>query len=104
MLKQGLRTKRTVLLIATAVFAVAVVAAGTALAATPLKTGQTIYYIPKDTLNPYEVIADHGGALATKEIGDKQVVSLGHAGHRRGSAAVDPDRDPVRRQRDRDRR
>jgi rhamnose transport system substrate-binding protein len=77
MLKQGLRTKRTVLLLATAVFAVAVVAAGAALAATPLKTGQTIYYIPKDTLNPYEVIADHGGALATKEIGDKQVVSSG---------------------------
>ena len=42
-----------------------------------LKTGQTIYYIPKDTLNPYEVIADHGGLLALNEIGDKQVVSSG---------------------------
>ena len=28
-----------------------------------LKTGQTVYYIPKDTLNPYEVIADNGGKL-----------------------------------------
>jgi rhamnose transport system substrate-binding protein len=42
-----------------------------------LKTGQTIYFIPKDTLNPYEVIADHGGLLALNEIGDKQVVSSG---------------------------
>ena len=42
-----------------------------------LKTGQTVYFIPKDTLNPYEVIADHGGKLALTEIGDKQVVSSG---------------------------
>ena len=42
-----------------------------------LKKGQTIYFIPKDTLNPYEVIADGGGKLATDEIGDKQVVSSG---------------------------
>jgi rhamnose transport system substrate-binding protein len=42
-----------------------------------LKKGQTIYYIPKDTLNPYEVIADHGGLLALNEIGDKQVVQSG---------------------------
>src|SRR5262245_18340927 len=42
-----------------------------------LKKGQTIYYIPKDTLNPYEVIADHGGLLALNEIGDKQVVPSG---------------------------
>jgi rhamnose transport system substrate-binding protein len=42
-----------------------------------LKNGQTIYYIPKDTLNPYEVIADHGGLLALNEIGDKQVVQSG---------------------------
>ena len=36
-----------------------------------------IYYIPKDTLNPYEVIADRGGKLALTELGDKQVVSSG---------------------------
>ena len=29
-----------------------------AFAASSLKKGQTIYFIPKDTLNPYEVIAD----------------------------------------------
>ena len=47
-----------------------------------------MYFIPKDTLNPYEVIADHGGAIALKEIGDKQVVVVGHTGHRGGAAAV----------------
>ena len=40
-------------------------------------TGKTYYYIPKDTLNPYEVIADRGGKLALTELGDKQVVSSG---------------------------
>src|SRR4029077_18783650 len=44
--------------------------------AVPTK-GKTFYFIPKDTLNPYEVIADHGGSLAVKELGDKQVVSSG---------------------------
>jgi len=39
--------------------------------------GKTFYYIPKDTLNPYEVIADHGGKLALTELGDTQVVSSG---------------------------
>jgi rhamnose transport system substrate-binding protein len=42
-----------------------------------LKKGQTVYFIPKDTLNPYEVIADGGGKLALDEIGNKQVVSSG---------------------------
>ena len=42
-----------------------------------LKTGQTFYFIPKDTLNPYEVIADRGGKLSLTAIGDKQVVSSG---------------------------
>ena len=48
-----------------------------AFAASSLKKGQTIYFIPKDTLNPYEVIADHGGKLGLTAIGDKQVVSSG---------------------------
>jgi len=49
-----------------------------ALAASSHKTaGKTFYYIPKDTLNPYEVIADHGGKLALTELGDTQVVSSG---------------------------
>jgi len=38
---------------------------------------KTFYFIPKDTLNPYEVIADRGGKLALTETGDKQVVSSG---------------------------
>ena len=45
--------------------------------ASGLKTGQTFYFIPKDTLNPYEVIADRGGSLSLTAIGDKQVVSSG---------------------------
>ncbi len=51
--------------------------AAAAYAASGLKKGQTFYFIPKDTLNPYEVIADHGGKLSLTEIGDKQVVSSG---------------------------
>src|SRR5262249_19208017 len=38
---------------------------------------KTFYFIPKDTLNPYEVIADRGGKLALTELGQKQVVSSG---------------------------
>jgi rhamnose transport system substrate-binding protein len=55
----------------------AALGAGAAVSAGSLKTGQTVYFIPKDTLNPYEVIADHGGKLALDEIGNKQVVSSG---------------------------
>ncbi len=57
----------------------AILVAGIAVAAAmavPTK-GKTFYYIPKDTLNPYEVIADHGGKLALTELGDTQVVSSG---------------------------
>ena len=65
-----------------AVVVAAVLVAGlavtAALAASSHSTaGKTYYYIPKDTLNPYEVIADHGGKLALTELGDKQVVSSG---------------------------
>jgi rhamnose transport system substrate-binding protein len=41
------------------------------------KKGLTVYYIPKDTQNPYEVIADKGGQRALKELGGKVVVSSG---------------------------
>ena len=57
---------------------VAGVAATAALAASSRPTaGKTYYFIPKDTLNPYEVIADRGGKLALTKIGSKQVVSSG---------------------------
>ncbi len=75
-----------------------------ATAASGLKTGQTVYFIPKDTLNPYEVIADKGGAISLKEIGDKQVVSSGTQDTGAAQLAVDPDCHPVGRERDRDRR
>ena len=40
-----------------------------------IKKGLTVYFIPKDTQNPYEVIADQGGEQALKELGGKVVVS-----------------------------
>jgi rhamnose transport system substrate-binding protein len=40
-------------------------------------SGITVYYIPKDTNNPYEVIADQGGKAALTALGDTQVVSSG---------------------------
>jgi rhamnose transport system substrate-binding protein len=38
-----------------------------------------VYFIPKDTQNPYEVIADEGGAEALKEVGGQVIVSSGTA-------------------------
>jgi len=65
-----------------AVFAAAFLVAGAVVAASfagPSRStaGKTFYFIPKDTLNPYEVIADRGGKLALTELGDKQVVQSG---------------------------
>lgn len=45
--------------------------------ATAAKKGLTVYFIPKDTQNPYEVIADKGGQRAMQELGGKVVVSSG---------------------------
>jgi rhamnose transport system substrate-binding protein len=42
-----------------------------------IKKGLVVYYIPKDTNNPYEVIADKGGQDAMAELGGKVVVSSG---------------------------
>jgi rhamnose transport system substrate-binding protein len=42
-----------------------------------IKKGLTVYFIPKDTLNPYEVIADDGGTAALKELGGTVMVSSG---------------------------
>jgi rhamnose transport system substrate-binding protein len=44
---------------------------------TSIKKGLTVYYIPKDTQNPYEVLADKGGQKALAELGGKVVVSSG---------------------------
>jgi rhamnose transport system substrate-binding protein len=41
------------------------------------KKGLTVYFIPKDTQNPYEVLADQGGQKALSELGGKVVVSSG---------------------------
>jgi rhamnose transport system substrate-binding protein len=44
---------------------------------TSIKSGLTVYFIPKDTQNPYEVLADKGGQAALTELGGKVVVSSG---------------------------
>ena len=69
-----------------------------------LVSGKTFYFIPKDTLNPYEVIADHGGKLALDAPEEQAGRLVRHPGHRRRSAAIDPGGDPVERRRHRDRR
>lgn len=53
-------------------------AAGTG-TGTGVKKGLTVYYIPKDTQNPYEVLADKGGQEALAQLGGKVVVSSGTA-------------------------
>jgi rhamnose transport system substrate-binding protein len=60
------------------------VASGTAVAATrhvhkhvSIKKGLLVYAIPKDTTNPYEVIADNGIKKAITALGGKVVVSSG---------------------------
>jgi rhamnose transport system substrate-binding protein len=52
-------------------------AATSAPAGGTIKKGLVVYYIPKDTNNPYEVIADDGGKAALAELGGKVVVSSG---------------------------
>jgi rhamnose transport system substrate-binding protein len=79
MFKKRQRSRRFTALVVLAVAATTLGSIAVAYAATGLKSGQTVYFIPKDTLNPYEVIADKGGAIALKEIGNKQVVSSGTA-------------------------
>ena len=44
-----------------------------------IKQGLLVYFIPKDTQNPYEVIAHHGGEKALTALGGKVVVSSGPA-------------------------
>ena len=44
-----------------------------------IKKGLLVYFIPKDTQNPYEVIADNGGEKALAALGGKVVVSSGTA-------------------------
>ncbi len=42
-----------------------------------IKQGLKVYFIPKDTQNPYEVLADKGGEKALKELGGSVTVSSG---------------------------
>jgi rhamnose transport system substrate-binding protein len=44
-----------------------------------IKKGLKVYYIPKDTQNPYEVLADQGGQKALAELGGTVTVSSGTA-------------------------
>jgi rhamnose transport system substrate-binding protein len=47
--------------------------------ASGIKKGLVVYFIPKDTQNPYEVLADQGGAKALAALGGKVIVSSGTA-------------------------
>jgi rhamnose transport system substrate-binding protein len=73
----GRRQKRGVALVTAALLAGGIGAVAATTAAGALKTGLTVYFIPKDTLNPYEVIADAGGKTALDATGNTQVVSSG---------------------------
>jgi rhamnose transport system substrate-binding protein len=70
-------------LFAVALVAVAVaVTAGAAIAGTfsgSIKSGLTVYAIPKDTINPYEVIADNGIKSALSALHGSVTVSSGTA-------------------------
>jgi rhamnose transport system substrate-binding protein len=46
---------------------------------TGVKKGLLVYFIPRDTQNPYEVLADKGGEKALSELGGKVVISAGTA-------------------------
>ena len=52
---------------------------GTSATGGTIKSGLVVYFIPKDTQNPYEVIADQGGSAALTALGGKVVVSSGTA-------------------------
>jgi rhamnose transport system substrate-binding protein len=52
-------------------------ASSTGAAAGSVKSGLKVYFIPKDTQNPYEVLADKGGQKALAELGGTVVVSSG---------------------------
>jgi rhamnose transport system substrate-binding protein len=75
--KMGSRARLVATFATLAALVATVVTVVPASASSSLKTGQTVYFIPKDTNNPYEVIADQGGKIALDKIGDKQVVSSG---------------------------
>lgn len=65
-----------VLLAAAGCLVVAASASATASHVTP-KKGLQVFAIPKDTTNPYEVIADGGVSAALKELGGKVTVNSG---------------------------
>jgi rhamnose transport system substrate-binding protein len=70
--------KRKAMVIAIAVVVLGL-AASVAVAVThaTIKKGLVVYFIPKDTINPYEVIADNGGKTALAALGGSVVVSSG---------------------------
>jgi rhamnose transport system substrate-binding protein len=52
-------------------------ASGSGAASGTVKKGLKVYFIPKDTQNPYEVLADKGGQKALQELGGSVTVSSG---------------------------
>ncbi len=74
----GRTRKAAIMAIAVAVLGLAASVAVATTNAT-IKKGLVVYFIPKDTINPYEVIADNGGKTALTALGGKVVVSSGTA-------------------------
>jgi rhamnose transport system substrate-binding protein len=72
----GRKRKAVVMAIAVVVLGLAATVAMAVTHAT-IKKGLVVYFIPKDTINPYEVIADNGGKTALAALGGKVVVSSG---------------------------
>ena len=69
--------KRGWAMVVAVILAVGVAGTAAVAASSHSTAGKTFYFIPKDTLNPYEVIADRGGKIALDKIGNKQVVQSG---------------------------
>ena len=71
--------------------------------ATAIKKGLIVYFIPKDTQNPYEVIADQGGSRGTQGARRQGRRQQRHRRHRRRPDPVHPGGDPGPRRRHRHR-
>jgi rhamnose transport system substrate-binding protein len=77
MLMKFLGQRRKVAFAIVAVLALGFAGSAVALTHHSIKKGLLVYFIPKDTINPYEVIADNGGKTALAQLGGKVVVSSG---------------------------
>ncbi len=76
-MKSILRTRRAMIMALAVVVLGAAASVAAATSGGSIKSGLVVYFIPKDTINPYEVIADNGGKTALSALGGSVVVSSG---------------------------